>query len=137
MPPITWRSYSIAFAPLDFAAASIAIEEPLSSETRMTTLAPLARHWSACVFCFWGSPLALVITYETFAFVNAATKPGRSCVSQRTDDFGSGSSTQMSAPPFRLVGFATADVTVTLTASAAMTSITMSLFTIVASMSFS
>ena len=97
-PPITWRSYSITFAPrLD--AASIAIEEPLSSETRMTTLAPLARHWSACVFCFWALPSALVITYETPAFLNAATSAGRSCVSQRTDDFGSGSRTQMSAPP--------------------------------------
>ena len=72
----------------------------------MTTLAPFARHWSACVFCFWASPSAFVITYETPAFLNAATSAGRSCVSQRTDDFGSGSSTQMSAPPVRFVGFA-------------------------------
>ena len=87
----------------------------------MTTFAPFARHWSACVFCFWALPSAFVITYETLAFLNAATSAGRSCVSQRTDDFGSGSSTQMSAlPPVCLVGFATAAVTVTLTANAAM-----------------
>ena len=136
MPPMTWRSYSITFASLDLAAASIAIEEPLSSETRMTTLAPFARHWSACVFCFWALPSALVITYETFAFLNAATSAGRSCVSQRTDDFGSGSSTQMSAPPVRLVGFAIADETVTLIASAPTTRATMTFFTIIPSMSF-
>ena len=83
----------------------------MSSETRITTFAPFERHWSACVFCFWASPLALVITYETFAFLNAATSAGRSCVSQRTDDFGSGSRTQMSAVAVFLVGFATAAVT--------------------------
>src|SRR5688572_22616927 len=37
------------------------------------------------------------MTYETLAFLNAATSAGRSCVSHRTDDFGSGSRTQMSA----------------------------------------
>ena len=136
MPPITWRSYSITLASLDFAAASIAIEEPLSSETRMTTLAPLARHWSACVFCFWALPSAFVITYETFAFVNAFTNPGRSWVSQRTEDFGSGRRTQTSAPPARFVGFATAEVIVTLTATAATTRATMVLFTVFPSMSF-
>src|SRR5215210_8825599 len=107
---MTWRSYSITFAPLDLAAASIAIEEPLSSEIRITTFAPFARHWSACVFCFCGSPLAFVITYETAAFLKAATKPGRSCVSHRTDDFGSGSRTQMSALADFLLVFATAPV---------------------------
>ena len=96
----------------------------------MTTLAPLARHWSACVFCFWALPSALVITYETPALVNAFTNPGRSWVSQRTDDFGSGSRTQMSAPPARLVGFATAAVTVTLTVRAATTRAMMVFFTV-------
>jgi hypothetical protein len=114
----------------DLAAASIAIDEPLSSEIRMTTFAPLARHWSAWVFCFCGSPLAFVITYETPAFLNAATKPGRSCVSQRTDDFGSGSSTQMSALALAFVGLATADVTATLTVSAPTTSVMMSFLTL-------
>ncbi len=40
LPPLTWRSYSITWASCDFAAFSIAIEEPASSETRMTTFAP-------------------------------------------------------------------------------------------------
>jgi hypothetical protein len=72
----------------------------------------------------------LVITYETFAFLNAATSAGRSCVSQRTEDFGSGSRTQMSAFADFLVGFATAAVTVTLTATAPITRATISFFTI-------
>ena len=108
----------------------------MSSETRMTTFAPFARHWSACVFCFWALPSAFVITYETFAFLNAATSAGRSCVSQRTDDFGSGSRTQMSALADFLVGFATAAVTVTLTVSAAITRATMTFFTINPPLSF-
>ena len=87
----------------------------------MTTLAPFARHWSACVFCFWASPSAFVITYETPAFLNAVTSAGRSCVSQRTDDFGSGSSTQMSAAAVLLAGFASAAVTATLIAASATT----------------
>jgi len=103
----------------------------------MTTLAPFAKHWSAWVFCFCALPSALVITYETFAFLKAATSAGRSCVSQRTEDFGSGSRTQMSAfPPDLLVGFATAAETVTLTASAPTTRATMTFFTIIPSMSF-
>ena len=102
----------------------------------MTTLAPLARHWSACVFCFCALPSAFVITYETPALVNAATSAGRSWVSQRTEDFGSGRSTQMSAlPPVRRSDFADADETVTATASAATTSATMVLFTVFPSMS--
>jgi hypothetical protein len=133
---LTWRSYSITFAPCDFAAFSIAIEEPASSETRMTTFAPALRHWSAWERCRWASPLALLITYETPAFLNAATRAGRSCVSQRTDVFGSGSSTQMSAfPPVTLVGFAPAPPTATLTVKAATTRATMTLFTVVPSIS--
>jgi hypothetical protein len=98
----------------------------------MTTFAPFARHWSACERCFCASPSALLITYETFAFLNAATSAGRSCVSQRTDDFGSGNRTQMSAPPPAvLLGFATAPVTATLTVRAAITRATMTFFTIV------
>jgi hypothetical protein len=60
-PPTTWRSYSITFAPFDFAAFSIASDEPKSSETSTTTFAPLERHWSACDRCFCASPSALVI----------------------------------------------------------------------------
>src|SRR5215218_8033815 len=128
-PPLTWRSYSITLAPRVLAEASIAIDEPRSSETRITTFAPFARHWSACVFCFCGLPSAFVITYDTPAFVNAATSAGRSCVSQRTDDFGSGSRTQMSPPPAFLLGFATAAETVTLTVRAAITSVMTSFLT--------
>src|SRR5690349_6496198 len=97
----------------------------------MTTFRPFARHWSACVFCFWASPSALVITYETFAFLNAATSAGRSCVSQRTDDFGSGRSTQISPPAVLLAGFASAAVTATLIAASATTSKMTNFFTIV------
>jgi hypothetical protein len=70
------------------------------------------------------------MTYETLAALNAATKPGRSCVSHRTDDFGSGSRTQMSAVAEFLLEFATAPVTDALTAKAAITRTTMSFFTI-------
>src|SRR5262245_26851054 len=118
LPPLTWRSYSITFAPADFAAFSIAIDEPASSDTRMTTFAPLPRHWSACERCFCASPLALLITYETFAFVKAATSAGRSCVSQRTDVLGSGSSTQMSALALFLLTAAVAPATVAIAAAA-------------------
>src|SRR4051812_44230892 len=66
--------------------------------TSMRTLAPLPRHWSAWVFCFWASLSALVIVYVTPAFLNAAISAGLSNFSQRTDDAVSGSRTQMSPP---------------------------------------
>src|SRR4051812_10442463 len=92
----------MTFALLALAAFSIVSEEPASSETRMTTLAPLPMHCSAWDTCFCASPLALSITYDTPAFLNAETKAGRSCVSHRTDDFGSGSRTHTSAPALLL-----------------------------------
>src|SRR3982750_1413181 len=46
--------------------------------TSIRTLAPLPRHWSAWVFCFCASLSALVIVYDTPAFLNAATSAGLS-----------------------------------------------------------
>src|SRR4051794_31484850 len=92
----------MTFAPAAAAAFSIVSDEPASSETRMTTLAPFARHWSACVFWRWASPLALLITYVTLARLKAVTSAGRSCVSHRTDDLGSGSRAQIDALAFEL-----------------------------------
>src|ERR671914_1373038 len=128
-PPTTWRSYSMTFAPRAFAALSIAIEEPKSSETRMTTFAPLARHWSACERCFCGSASALVTTYETPALLAAAMNAGRSCVSQRTDVFGSGSRKHRSALCAAPFVFAKAPPTVVLMTTAPRANTTMSFFT--------
>src|ERR671918_2618333 len=70
------------------------------------------------------------MTYETLAFFAAATNAGRSCVSQRTDDFGSGSRKQRSALPCAALSvFANAPPTVVLMTTAATANTTMNLFT--------
>ncbi len=73
--------------------------------------------------------------YETPAFLKAAARKRRSCVSQRTDDLLSGSSTQASASAdfFSLV--ANAAVTVTPTVSAAIARAMLNFFTSVSSWS--
>ncbi len=87
--------------------------EPGSRLVTRTTFAPLARHWSACETCFWASPSAFTTVAAILAFLKAAMNVGRSCVSQRTDDFVSGSRTQawMSAPVLPLVASAPPAIT--------------------------
>src|SRR4051794_15047098 len=83
----------MTLTPRDFAFASIAAPEPESRLTSRMTLAPLVIACSAC--CCWVdlSPWAFWIVTGTPACLNAAVRSGRSAVSQRTDDFVSGSST--------------------------------------------
>ncbi len=57
--------------PLAAAAFSIAAAEPESIGAMMITFAPSAMHWSACVFCFCGSPSALTTRADTPAALNA------------------------------------------------------------------
>src|SRR4051794_24719028 len=83
----------MTFTPCDFALASIAAPEPESRLTSRITFAPLVIACSAC--CCWVdlSPWAFWMVAGTPADLNAAVRSGRSAVSQRTDDFVSGSST--------------------------------------------
>src|SRR4051812_36286194 len=83
----------MTLTPWDFALASIAAPEPESRLTSRMTLAPLVIACSAC--CCWVdlSPWAFWIVTGTPASLNAAVRSGRSAVSQRTDDFVSGSRT--------------------------------------------
>src|SRR4051794_10063790 len=83
----------------------MAAPEPESRFTSSSTFAPLVIACSAC--CCWVdlSPSALEIVTGTPAASNAFFRKGRSTVSQRTDDFESGSRTApLSAfPPLLLV----------------------------------
>src|SRR3954469_26049793 len=83
----------MTLTPWDFALASIAAPEPESRLTSRITFAPLVIACSAC--CCWVdlSPWAFWIVTGTPADLNACWSNGRSAVSQRTDDFVSGSST--------------------------------------------
>src|SRR4051794_38961870 len=83
----------MTLTPRDFALASIAAPEPESRLTSSRTFAPFVMACSAC--CCWVdlSPWAFWMVTGTPACLNAACRSGRSAVSQRTDDFVSGSST--------------------------------------------
>src|ERR687892_1671665 len=83
----------MTLTPWDFALASIAAPEPESRLTSRITFAPLVIACSAC--CCWVdlSPWAFWMVAGTPAALNACWSSGRSAVSQRTDDFVSGSST--------------------------------------------
>src|SRR6185503_8847587 len=83
----------MTFTPWDLALASIAAPEPESRLTSSRTFAPFVMACSAC--CCWVdlSPCAFWISTGTPAALNACCRSGRSAVSQRTDDFVSGSST--------------------------------------------
>src|SRR6187551_1065407 len=76
-----------------FAVASIAAPEPESRLTSRITFAPLVIACTAC--CCWVdlSPWAFWMVAGTPAALNACCRSGRSAVSQRTEDFVSGSST--------------------------------------------
>src|SRR5215207_1251569 len=94
----------MTLTPCDAACASIAAPEPESRFTSRITFAPLVIACSAC--CCWVdlSPSAFWISASTPAESNACLRNGRSTVSQRTEDFESGSSTAtlpgfLSPPP--------------------------------------
>src|SRR3954464_1411850 len=76
--------------PFAFAAFSIEAAEPESIGAMIRTFAPSAMHWSACVFCFCGSPCALTTRAETPAALKALISAGLSNCSQRTEVFVSG-----------------------------------------------
>src|SRR3954452_20638125 len=83
----------MTLTPWDFALASIAAPDPESRLTSRSTFAPLVIACSACCCCVDLSPSAFWIVASTPAALNAWPRNGRSTVSQRTDDFESGSST--------------------------------------------
>src|SRR5215213_5810124 len=83
----------MTLTPCDFAFAAIAAPDPESKLTSMITFAPLVIACSACCCCVDLSPSAFWIVASTPAALNACPRNGRSTVSQRTDDFESGSST--------------------------------------------
>src|SRR5215207_3110743 len=94
----------MTFAPWDLALAAIAAPEPESRLTSSSTLAPFVIACSAC--CCWVdlSPSAFWISDSMPAASNAFLRNGRSTVSQRTEDFESGSRTAtlpeaLSPPP--------------------------------------
>src|SRR5262249_49272306 len=115
----------------DCALEMILQPEPGSRLVTRMTLAPFARHWSACDTCFCASPSAFTTVAAMPAFLKAAMKVGRSWVSQRTDDFVSGSTTRAGLRAVRGVLLATAAVTATLTAASAMTDVMTILLTMV------
>src|SRR5215210_4547430 len=86
----------------DFALAAIAAPEPESRFTSSSTFAPFVIACSAC--CCWVdlSPSAFWMVFFTPAASNAFFRKGRSTVSQRTDDFESGSRTA-TLPAFLLL----------------------------------
>ena len=83
----------MTLTPCDLAFAAIAAPLPESRLTSSSTFAPFVIACSAC--CCWAdlSPSAFWISDSTPALSKAAFRNGRSSVSQRTDDFESGSST--------------------------------------------
>src|SRR5918994_6958442 len=92
----------MTLTPCDFALAAIAAPEPESRFTSSSTFAPFVIACSACCCCVALSPSAFWISDSTPASSNAFFRNGRSTVSQRTDDFESGSSTATlpaSSPP--------------------------------------
>src|SRR4051794_15039950 len=85
--------------PCDAAFFSIAAPESLSRLTIASTVTPFAIIWSAMVAIAALSPLAFWMSNSTPASLKAASRFGRSCVSQRADDLVSGRMT----PIFPLV----------------------------------
>src|SRR5215210_7860683 len=77
----------------DLAFAAMAAPEPESRLTSRSTLAPLVIACSACCCCVDLSPSAFWVVASTPAALKASPRNGRSTVSQRTDDFESGSRT--------------------------------------------
>src|SRR5664279_1332208 len=76
--------------PCDLALVSMAAPESLSRLTIASTVAPLAIIWSAMVAMAALSPLAFWMSNSTPAFLKAASRLGRSWVSQRAEDLVSG-----------------------------------------------
>src|SRR5436305_2706385 len=89
----------MTLAPRACAVLMIAAPEPGSRSTSRMTFAPLVSAWSAWLRWVAGSPCALTIVCGMPAALNAWSRYLRSCVSQRTDDCVSGSSTATLALP--------------------------------------
>ena len=83
----------MTLTPWDLALASMAAPEPESRLTSRRIFAPLVMACSACCCCVDLSPSAFWIVTGTPASSNAFSSSGRSAVSQRTEDFVSGSRT--------------------------------------------
>src|SRR3954447_4736339 len=75
------------------------------------TFAPSEMHWSACDFCFCGSPCAFTTRAATPAALNAFCSAGRSNCSQRTEVLVSGIRPQMVIPALFLLELALAEAT--------------------------
>src|SRR3954468_2267366 len=92
----------MTLTPWDLAFAAMAAPEPESRFTSSSTFAPFVIACSACCCCVDLSPSAFEIVTGTPAASKAFFRNGRSTVSQRTDDFESGSRTAtlpLSPPP--------------------------------------
>src|SRR3954449_10846892 len=115
----------MTFAPRLCAVLMIAAPEPGSRSTSRMTLAPLVSAWSAWLRWVLGSPWALTMVCGMPAALNAWSRYRRSCVSHRTDDCVSGSSTAIlplfELPPLVLVELLLLDPQPTPMAAAAMT----------------
>src|SRR4051795_7570445 len=83
----------MTLTPWLWAFLMIAEPEPGSRSTSRITFAPFVIAWSAWLACVAGSPWAFTIVCGTPAAVNAWSRYLRSWVSQRTEDFVSGSRT--------------------------------------------
>ena len=130
----------MTLTPCDLAFAAIAAPEPESRFTSRMTFAPLVMACSACCCCAALSPSAFWMSASTPAASNAACSDGRSTVSQRTDDFESGSRTAtlptsppldssvLAPPPLLLSSSSPHAATTPLIATAAVTSQTAPFF---------
>src|SRR6266542_519906 len=81
------------------------------------TFAPSEMHWSACVFCFCGSPCAFTTRAGTPAALNALMSDGLSNCSHRTDVFVSGIKPQTWIPAAFLPVAAVAPLTAAIAAT--------------------
>src|SRR5439155_14131782 len=113
----------IDLTPLAAAAFSIAAAEPESMGAMIRTFAPSATHWSACDFCFCGSPCALTTLAATPAALKDLSRYGLSNCSQRTDVFVSGINPQARMPAcgFAVPALATVSATTAVPATASAT----------------
>src|SRR3954451_4749872 len=115
----------MTFAPRLCAVLMIAAPDPGSRSTSRMTLAPLVSAWSPWLRWVLGSPWALTMVCGMPAALNAWSRYRRSCVSHRTDDCVSGSSTAIlplfELPPLVLVELLLLDPQPTPMAAAAMT----------------
>src|SRR3954464_8688 len=110
----------MTFAPWPTAVFVMAAPDAGSRASITMTVAPEARHASACAFIFCASPWALLIDAETPAARRSFVRYGRSKSSYRADDLVSGSRTQAWVAAFfavRALAAATTDAAIARAAS--------------------